>query len=372
MENKRKGNKNMVTIPSPKQIYEHLNQYVIGQDEAKKTLSVAVYNHYKRFLMNNYGLSTNNKFDDVIVDKSNCLLLGPTGTGKTFLLKTIAKFIGVPCYIADCTSITESGYVGDDVENVLVGLLRECDFDIEAAQMGICILDEIDKLATKSENPSITRDVSGEGVQQGLLKLVEGGKVSVPPQGGRKHPHQECIEIDTTNILFIGLGAFAGIDKMILRKHNTRSVGYNQNDVDKNEINESNCLEFIETDDLRKYGLIPEFLGRFPIITHTNPLNEDDLIKILTEPKNAIIKQYQKLLSIDNVSVKFEDDALKEIAQIANKNNTGARGLRKIIENILNEIMFEYGGNTKKKTIKITKDFINNIIHKNKVLKKIA
>lgn len=355
--------KKPITIPTPKQIYEYLNQYVIGQDEAKKTLSVAVYNHYKRFLMNKFGVSTNKNLEEVSIEKSNILLLGETGTGKTFLLKNIANLIGVPCYIADCTSITESGYVGDDVENVLVGLLRESDYNIDAAEMGIVILDEVDKIATKSDNPSITRDVSGEGVQQGLLKIVEGGKVSVPPQGGRKHPHQECIEIDTTNILFVALGAFAGINKTILRKYNINSVGYNNLNNKKTDVNEKNYLDYVETDDLRKFGLIPEFLGRFPVITHTNPLSEEDLIKILSEPKNAIIKQYQKLLDLDNINLKFENDALKIIAHMAIKNKTGARGLRKIIEKILNNIMFEYGGNIKKKTIKINTDFIKNILN---------
>lgn len=350
--------KKPIFIPSPKQIYEHLNEYVIGQEEAKRILSVAVYNHYKRFLINNYGALDNS--DGIEIEKSNILMLGNTGTGKTHLIKTIAKFLGVPCYIADSTKFSSSGYVGDDVENCLVGLLRECDFNIQAAEMGIVALDECDKLATKSENPSITRDVGGECVQQELLKIVEGGKVSVPPQGGRKHPQQETIEIDTTNILFIGLGAFAGLDKMVMRRCNKSSVGYNNSaDNTSEKVTEDNYLSKVDTEDLRRYGLIPEFLGRFPIVTHTNPLKTEDLIKILTEPKNAITKQYQKLLSIDNVKLSFNKEALATIANIAINNKTGARGLRKIMENILTDIMFEYGGaNSKVKKITIDNKYL--------------
>ena len=369
--------KKPVFIPSPKQIYNHLNEYVIGQEEAKRILSVAVYNHYKRFLINNYGALDNS--DGIEIEKSNILMLGNTGTGKTHLIKTVAKFLGVPCYIADSTKFSSSGYVGDDVENCLVGLLRACDFDIPAAEMGIVVLDEIDKLATKSENPSITRDVGGECVQQELLKIVEGGKVSVPPQGGRKHPQQETIEIDTTNILFIGLGAFAGLDKMIMRRCNKSSVGYNNpTEITSDKVTEDNYLSKVETEDLRRYGLIPEFLGRFPIVTHTNPLKVEDLIKILTEPKNAITKQYQKLLSVDNINLTFSKDALSTIANIAINNKTGARGLRKIIENVLTDIMFEYGGtNSKVKKVAIDNKYLmkyypNLIIDNNDKKKKAA
>lgn len=356
--------KNMMQIPSPKQIYDHLNEYVIGQDDAKKVLSVAIYNHYKRLLIN---VSEQEEIltDDIEIEKSNILLLGNTGSGKTFLIKSIAKYLGVPCYIADTTTLTQSGYVGDDVENVLVGLLRECDFNVQAAEYGICILDELDKVGSKSENPSITRDVGGEGVQQSLLKMVEGGKVSVPPQGGRKHPHQECIEIDTTNILFIGLGAFSGLDKIVQRRCNTlNSVGFTSGESnDKIKIDDNNYLKYVETDDLRKFGMIPELLGRFPIITHTNPLTKEDLIRILTEPKNAIVKQYQKLLSFDNVKLTFTKKAYEIIAETAFENKTGARGLRKIMEKILNDVMFEYGGNTDEKEIKIDDKFVSKALN---------
>lgn len=361
----------MPNLPSPKELFNYLNEYVIGQEEAKKILSVAVYNHYKRIIIN----CTNSLNDSITIDKSNILMLGNTGTGKTFLIKTIAKSLGVPCYIADCTKLSATGYVGDDVENVLVGLLRECDFDVNKAQMGIVVLDEVDKLATKSENPSITRDVSGECVQQGLLKIVEGGKIAVPPQGGRKHPQQECVELDTTNILFIGLGAFAGIDKIVMNRCNKKStVGFNRIINDKSiEINEENYLNKIDSEDLRRFGLIPEFLGRFPIITHTNPLKVNDLVKILSEPKNSIIKQYQKLLSVDNIKLTFTNDALKLIAEIALKNKTGARGLRKIIENVLTDIMFEYGGSDKTKTVIINNKYLTKFYDiKDEEMKKVA
>lgn len=348
-------------IPSPKQLYQHLNDYVIGQDDAKKTLAVAIYNHFKRFMINVYGVTKNvksyEKYEDVFIEKSNVLILGNSGTGKTYMVKTLCNFLNIPCYIADSTKLTESGYVGDDVENILVGLLKSCDYNIEMAQCGVVVLDEIDKLSRKGENVSITRDVGGEGVQQGLLKIVEGGIISVPPQGGRKHPQQKCIDIDTTNILFIALGAFEGIERVIEKRLNTNRIGFNTTQTYNKD---SDILSNVDTADIRQYGLIPELLGRFPIITHTNPLSEDDMIKILSETKNSAIRQYQKLLSVDNINLDFTENALRTIAHKAIITKTGARGLKKIIENVLMNIMFEFGGNTEKTDIIIDEDFINN------------
>lgn len=348
-------------IPSPKQLYQHLNDYVIGQDDAKKTLAVAIYNHFKRFMINVYGVTKNvksyEKYEDVFIEKSNVLMLGNSGTGKTYMVKTLCNFLNIPCYIADSTKLTESGYVGDDVENILVGLLKSSDYNIEMAQCGVVVLDEIDKLSRKGENVSITRDVGGEGVQQGLLKIVEGGIISVPPQGGRKHPQQKCIDIDTTNILFIALGAFEGIERVIEKRLNTNRIGFNTTQTYNKD---SDILSNVDTADIRQYGLIPELLGRFPIITHTNPLTEDDMIKILSDTKNSAIRQYQKLLSVDNIKLDFTENALRTIAHKAIITKTGARGLKKIIENVLMNIMFEFGGNTEKTDIIIDEDFINN------------
>ena len=348
-------------IPSPKQLYQHLNDYVIGQDDAKKTLAVAIYNHFKRFMINVYGVTKNvksyEKYEDVFIEKSNVLMLGNSGTGKTYMVKTLCNFLNIPCYIADSTKLTESGYVGDDVENILVGLLKSCDYNIEMAQCGVVVLDEIDKLSRKGENVSITRDVGGEGVQQGLLKIVEGGIISVPPQGGRKHPQQKCIDIDTTNILFIALGAFEGIERVIEKRLNTNRIGFNTTQTYNKDID---ILSNVDTADIRQYGLIPELLGRFPIITHTNPLTEDDMIKILSDTKNSAIRQYQKLMSVDNINLDFTENALRIIAHKAIITKTGARGLKKIIENVLMNIMFEFGGNTEKTDIIIDEDFINN------------
>ena len=356
-------------MPSPKQLYNHLSDFVIGQEEAKKVLSVTVYNHFKRFLSNVYGATDDIKgyerFRDVTIDKSNMMILGNTGTGKTYMIKTLCKYLHIPCYVADATKLTESGYVGDDVENILVGLLKACDYNINQAQCGIVIIDEFDKIATKGENMSITRDVSGEGVQQGLLKIVEGGIVSVPPQGGRKHPNQECIDIDTTNILFIALGAFDGIDKVIEKRLNTTRIGFTENN-NKEQI-KCNPLEKVETSDIRKFGIIPELLGRFPIITHTNPLSEDDMVRILNDTKSSIIKQYQKLLYMDEIDLCFTKEALRSIARQAIEAKTGARGLRKIIENVLMDIMFEYGGNQGKKKVSITEEMIKGFTRKEKV-----
>ena len=350
-----------IPIPSPQELYNVLNQNVIGQDAAKKRLSVAISNHFKRIALK-YGsakpLVGAAAESYISVDKSNMLVLGNTGTGKTYMIKTIAKALGIPCFVADMTKVTESGYVGDDVEAVLHGLLREAQYDLGMAQIGICVLDEIDKIARKSnENMSITRDVSGEGVQQSLLKMVEGGVVSIPPTGGRKHPHMECIPMDTTDILFIGLGAFDGMERIISRRLNKKTVGFNTGNKDKDKTD--NLLSKVTGEDLRQFGFIPELIGRFPVLIHTNPLTEDDMVRILTEPKDAIIKQYQALLGIDNIELTFSDDALRNIGQRAMAMSNGARSLRSIIENFMFDIMFENGGNTEYKSIHITADFLN-------------
>lgn len=352
-----------IPIPSPQELYNVLNQNVIGQDAAKKRLSVAISNHFKRIALK-YGSAkplVGAAVESYIsVDKSNMLVLGNTGTGKTYMIKTIAKALGIPCFVADMTKVTESGYVGDDVEAVLHGLLREAQYDLGMAQIGICVLDEIDKIARKSnENMSITRDVSGEGVQQSLLKMVEGGVVSIPPTGGRKHPHMECIPMDTTDILFIGLGAFDGMERIISRRLNKKTVGFNTGNKDKDKDKTDNLLSKVTGEDLRQFGFIPELIGRFPVLIHTNPLTEDDMVRILTEPKDAIIKQYQALLGIDNIELTFSDDALRNIGQRAMAMSNGARSLRSIIENFMFDIMFENGGNTEYKSIHITADFLN-------------
>ena len=320
-----------INLLKPEEIKEFLDDYVIGQDEAKKVLSVAVYNHYKRIMaQRDLGVELN---------KSNILMLGPTGCGKTLLAQSLAKILNVPFAIADATALTEAGYVGEDVENILLKLIQAADYDIERAEYGIIYLDEIDKITRKSENPSITRDVSGEGVQQALLKIVEGTVANVPPQGGRKHPHQELIQIDTTNILFICGGAFDGIEKIIGKKEQHNSIGFSANISDKK--NDGADLSQVEQHDLVKYGLMPELIGRLPILVTLNPLLEDDLVRILTEPKNAIVKQYKELLSMDGVELEFENEALKKIAELAIKRGTGARGLRSIIEKSMQKIMFD-------------------------------
>ena len=340
--------------PTPAEIKNILDSYVIGQEEAKKTLSVAVYNHYKR--INN----KNNVESDIEIQKSNVLLLGPTGCGKTLLAQTLAKILEVPFAIADATTLTEAGYVGEDVENILLKLIQAADYDIAKAEKGIIYIDEIDKISRKSENPSITRDVSGEGVQQALLKIVEGTTASVPPQGGRKHPHQEFLQINTENILFICGGAFEGLEKIVKDRIGKKTIGFGAEIESKKDISKYEVFEKLLPQDLLKFGLIPEFVGRLPIIATLKELDKQALIDIVTKPKNALVKQYQKLFEIDNVQLEFEEDALEQIVEKAIERKTGARGLRSIIEEIMRDIMFEIPSNPKIEKCIITKETVTS------------